>query len=74
MITKYKTSDYFIDNSHGDDMLVLYNNKSGKYDIELDFKRKEIRIVKYGTFDSNSKQSESGWKLINDTKMKLVKE
>ena len=70
MKSKYKTSDYSIDSGF-EDILALHNYKSGKYDIELDFKRKEIRIVKYGTFDKDTKMFERGWKLINSAKLKI---
>lgn len=70
--SKYKTSDYCIRNEFGEFSLALYNTKSGKYDIEIDFKAQEIRIVEWGTFDPSNTYPEKGWKIINGTKLKVV--
>lgn len=70
--SKYKTSDYSIRDDYGETNLALFNKRSGKYDIEIDFKRKEIRIVMYGTFDPSNTYPEKGWKIINGTKLKVV--
>jgi len=72
--SKYKTSDYCIRDDYGETNLALFNKRSGKYDIEIDFKRKEIRISTYGTFEPLNHDAEFGWKIINGTSLEVVRE
>jgi hypothetical protein len=69
--SKFVAEDFVLENK-GFEKLSLMNSKDGLGLISINFLKKEIMINSFNSFDSGHWGFEDGWKIVNNSKIKVV--